>query len=461
MIGLDVYAVGRAVVRGRGVDRTLAWVFAILALPGLGAAAYLLIANPSVGKTIQRKRIARDVIRKTVGERLGHLELPSSEAGSILRLATSATGLPPSAGNSVELLTKDEGAFERIEAGLRAARRHIWAEYYLISDDETGHAFLEVLATKAAEGIDVRLLYDAVGSMHLDAKRLAAIEAAGGRIAAFLPVNPLRRRWSVLLRNHRKMIMIAGELAFAGGMNIGDQYSGRSRRNGAQYFRDSHLGLRGPVVSDLTQVFCEDWWFATGELLALPAPPPPVEPGSSVVAVVPSGPDQERNASGMVYFAGIASARERCYLTSPYFIPDETVIRALVSAAMRGVDVRVLVPQRCDVLVAGAAGRSYYPALVRSGVRIFEYRPSMLHTKMMVVDGAWSIAGSANVDTRSFGLNFELGVLVVDPSFARGLEARFLRELANSTEMTVHALATRSFPRRLAQGTARLFSPLL
>jgi len=461
VVVLDLYAILRAVMSGRGVDRTLAWVFAILALPVVGAAACLLVASPSVGKTIQRKRIARDVIRKTVGERLWHLDLPSSEAGSILRLATSATGLSPSAGNSVELLTRDEGAFERIESGLRAARRFIWAEYYLISDDDTGHAFLEVLATKAAEGIDVRLLYDAIGSMHLDAKRLAAIVAAGGRVEAFLPLNPLRRRWSVLLRNHRKMIMIDGELGFAGGMNIGDQYSGRSRRRGAQYFRDSHLGLRGPVVTDLTQVFCEDWWFATGELLALPAPPPLLERGSSVVAVVPSGPDQEHNASGMVYFAGIASARERCYVTSPYFVPDESVTRALVSAAMRGVDVRVLVPQKCDVRVAGAAARSYYPALVRSGVRIYEYRPSMLHTKTMVVDGAWSIAGSANVDIRSFELNFELGALIVDASFARGLEARFLRELADSTEITVHALAARSFPQRLVQGMARLFSPLL
>jgi len=458
---LDVYAIGRAVMRGRGVDRTLAWVFAIVALPGVGAAAYLLVANPSVGKTIQRKRIAREVIRKTVGDRLSHLELPSSEAGSILRLATAATGLPPSAGNSVELLAKDEGAFERIETAIRAAKRFIWAEYYLISDDDTGHRFLEALATKAAEGIDVRLLYDAVGSMHLDARRLAAIVAAGGRIAAFLPVNPLRRRWTVLLRNHRKMIMIDGELGFAGGMNIGDQYSGRSRRRGAQYFRDSHLGLRGPVVTDLTQVFCEDWWFATEELLGLPPPPPFIERGSSVIALVPSGPDQEHNASGMVYFAGIASARERCYLTSPYFIPDEAVTRALVSAAMRGVDVRVLVPERCDVRVAGAAARSYYPALVRSGVRIFEYRASMLHTKTMVVDGTWSIAGSANVDMRSFGLNFELGALIVDPSFASGLERRFLRELADSTEMTADHLAARSFPRRLAQATARLFSPLL
>ena len=180
-----------------------------------------------------------------------------------------------------------------------------------------------------------------------------------------------------------------------------------------------------------------------------------------MVALLPSGPDQERNASRLVYFAGIASARERCYLTSPYFIPDEAVTSALVSAAMRGVDVRVLVPERCDVRVAGAAARSYYPALVRSGVRIFEYRRSMLHTKTMVVDGAWSIAGSANVDIRSFGLNFELGALVVDPSFAQGLEGRFLGELEDSTEMTSSDLAARPFLQRLAQKTARLLSPLL
>jgi len=200
-------------------------------------------------------------------------------------------------------------------------------------------------------------------------------------------------------------------------MNVGDEYSGRARWKGKQYFHDTHLSLRGPAVWDLAATFAEDWRFATGESLEPPPPPEPSCPGS-IVTVVPSGPDQEYNANALTYFAGIASARRRCWLQSPYFIPDQPTTQALLSAQMRGVDVRVLLPERCDLRLVGAAARTYYRELLRGGVRIFEYQPSMLHGKVMVVDGAWALVGSANVDVRSFRLNFELGALVVDAAFA-------------------------------------------
>ncbi|MGH9360340.1 MAG: cardiolipin synthase, partial [Thermoanaerobaculia bacterium] len=331
----------------------------------------------------------------------------------------------------MRLLTENDRAFESVERAIGEARRSIWAEFYLIRNDETGRLFLDLLARRAREGLEVRLLYDAFGSFWLDAGLLRGIRRAGGRAEAFLPLNPLRRRWAIHLRNHRKMVIADGEAGFTGGMNMGDEYSGRARRRGGQrHFRDTHLELRGPAVADLAQIFAEDWYFATGEELR-PSPPPAPPPGAgSVVAKLPSGPDQDQNASGLVYFSAIASARRRCYVTSPYFIPDAGTSRALVSAALRGVDARVLVPGRSDVALVGPAARSFYPQLVPAGVRVFEYQPRMLHAKTMAVDGAFSVVGSANVDMRSFRLNFEVGALILDSGFARDLEGRFLADLS-------------------------------
>jgi cardiolipin synthase len=279
-------------------------------------------------------------------------------------------------------------------------------------------------------------------------------------VAAFLPVNPLARRWSVHLRNHRKMVVVDGRIGFTGGMNVGDEYSGRARWKGNQFFHDTHLALHGPAVWDLGVIFSEDWRFATGERIELPPQPAP-EPEGSVVAVVPSGPDQRHNANALAYFAGIASARHRCWLQSPYFIPDEPTAQALITAALRGVDVRVLVPARCDVKLVGRAARSYYRALLRGGVRIFEFEPSMLHAKAMVVDGSWCLIGSANIDIRSFRLNFELGALIVDGAFAAHFESHFEEDLADSREVKRAALARIGLLDRLRDGVARLLSPLL
>lgn len=459
---LDLYAILSAVTRGQVVERTLAWVFAILAFPAIGAIFYILLATPSVKKTTKRKRMSAKTISELVRTRAN---LPCSEAGqaeeSILNLATSLTGFPPSQGNIVLLLAEDKFAFQKIEESLKNAQRSIWAEYYIIRRDETGKRFLDILTEKAREGIEVKLLYDALGSMRIDADRLNKLKKAGGEVEAFLPLNPLRRRWSVHLRNHRKMIIVDGEIGYTGGMNIGDEYSGRARKKGMLVFHDTHLELRGPAVGDLARIFAEDWSFATDKQIEPPHPPLPLEGANSVVAVVPSGPDQDVNANAMVYFSGITIARQRVLLTSPYFVPDEPTLQALISSAMRGVDVKILVPAISDVRLMRLAARSYYRDLLMAGVRIFEYQPSMLHAKTMVVDGRWCIVGSANVDIRSFRLNFEVGALIFDSNFAKELEKRFYLDLAKSHEVTLSNLLRDNYLHKLSMGAVRLLSPLL
>jgi cardiolipin synthase len=464
---IDIVTIGAAIYRGQGVDRTIAWILAIIALPIIGPIAYFALARPSVRRTARRRRRASASVRRAgaadefAWPRLGEADEVYQLERPLLSLASELTELPPTHGNQVELLAEDTQAFQRMEEAIQAAEKFIWAEYYLIRNDRTGHRFMNLLSMKARQGVSVRLLYDAVGSLGLGGKRLAAIRAAGGRAEAFLPLNPLRRRWAVHLRNHRKLVIVDGRVGFTGGMNVADEYSGRARRRNRWHFRDYHLALRGPAVGQLAQTFIEDWAFATDETLQPGPRPEPLPGASSIVAMIPSGPDQQPNASSLTYFSGIAAARERIFLSTPYFIPDEPTIRALLAAGMRGLDVRILLPAQNDVKLVQYAARCYYQDLLDCGVRIFEYQPSMLHSKSLVVDGTWGLVGSANVDIRSFRLNFELSALVVDPAFARVLEQRFEQELAESREITSESLDHTGFFWRLRDRTAMLLSPLL
>ncbi len=472
-LALDVVALAHAVTRYLGVASTLAWIFFILFLPGVGPLAYFLLASPRIRTTRRRKRLAGQAVRNAIRRSLGSEPLPaevdhaSPLARSVLFLGMRLTGLPPRAGTHVELLLDNARAFESKTEAIRGAERSVWAEYYIVEDDATGTGFLADLAERARAGCDVRLLYDAVGSFDLPEESLTALRAAGGKAESFLPLNPLRRRWSAHLRNHRKLLIVDERIGFTGGMNVGDEYAGgswivsgagRGHRN--RPWHDAHLRIEGPAVFDLATVFAEDWTFAAEERLVPSSIPLPTD-GGSVVAVLPSGPDQAANANAHVYFSALSGALERCWLTTPYFVPDEPTVRALCNAAYRGIDVRVLVPAESDVPVAQAAGRFFYGTLLRSGVRIFEYLPGVLHAKTVVVDGSWALVGSANLDFRSFSLNFELGALVFDRAFATLLEERFTGDLARSREVTLASVERRGFLERARLGLARLLAPLL
>jgi cardiolipin synthase len=473
---LNLVALTLAVLRRRGFSSTIAWVLAIVALPAVGAVGYFLLANPRVFRTSRVKRAAKRRVRTSRGGRsvaeLEDREIAglASPMRSLFGLSARLTGLSPTRGNALELLIDNEQAFARIERALTEAQQSIWAEYYIIENDATGRRFLALLADRARAGVSVKLLYDAVGSAGLDGDLLDAIEKAGGQTVAFLPVNPLRRRWAVHLRNHRKIIVVDGDRAFTGGMNIGDMYSGvglagrRRRRRGRRRvtaWRDTHLSLEGPAAQDLATVFAEDWCFATDEVLVLRDVPNVKRVPGAAVAILPSGPDQEINATSLAYFVAITMSQERCYLTSPYFVPDEPMLRALASAALRGVDVRLLVPAKNDVALMTYAIRSFYPRLLAAGVRVYEYQPSVLHAKTIVVDGTWSLIGSANLDIRSFRLNFEVGAVIFDDDFAGVLEDQFRVDLQKSVEIHEESVKARGFAQSLLEGAAQLLSPLL
>ena len=271
-IVLEVSALVRTLTRGYGVQGTVMWVVLILLVPVAGALAFFLLVSPSVRRVALRRRRAAAQLRRDSAARAGAAdrEPKATEGDALIDLAASLTDLPPTAGNEVELLPNDAPTFRIFEEAIAAARRQVWAEYYIIRNDLSGRRFLQLLIERARAGVEVRLLYDAIGSARINAKLVRELIAAGGRAHAFLPMNVLRRRFAVHLRNHRKLILVDGETGFVGGMNIGNEYFRRHRPRSAaarQPFHDSHLRLRGPCIEALARTFGEDWHFAAKEVL--------------------------------------------------------------------------------------------------------------------------------------------------------------------------------------------------
>jgi cardiolipin synthase len=278
-------------------------------------------------------------------------------------------------------------------------------------------------------------------------------------VAAFLPLNPVRSLIRVSLRNHRKITVVDGMVAFTGGMNIGDEYLGKGHLG---YWRDAMLRVQGPAASQLQRVFCEDWEFATRARLDGDAyfPQPPAA-GDATVQVASSGPDQEVNTIREVYFAAILAARTRAWITSPYVIPDAGLLDALRLARHRGVDVRVLSLARPDHYVSYYAGRYYSAELLAMGVKVYQYQRGMMHAKTLLVDGRWALVGSANLDNRSLHLNFEIGCLLHDAALVAGLEADFLHDLEYSAPLDDAVLARRTLAGRVLDNACRLLAPTL
>ena len=304
----------------------------------------------------------------------------------------------------------------------------------------------------------VRVLLDALGSSRVGKRFLAPLRAAGAEVAWFHPAR-LRfiARPRVNLRNHRKLVVVDGVLAFTGGINLTDE---QDPRRCAAAYHDLHLRLEGEVVHWLQLAFLEDWHYATGVALRDAQLWPASANGPVLAQVLPSGPDSPWEAIHRVHVEAIHQANQRVWLVTPYFVPGEAARMALVSAALRGLDVRVIVPARSDSRIVSAAARSYYDELLAGGVRVFEYQPRMQHSKALLVDGDLSLGGSANFDHRSFRLNFELSVLLQD----RGLAARLERELRETLAQCREIVAGAPRPglaARLGEACARLLSPLL
>lgn len=438
----------------------VAWVLLVLLLPLLGSLIFWTFGYNYLVNRVKHRRRQRPLVRERLGDSKRPPDDAAPEENDVARLARRFHAFPARGGNAVTLYHETTDAYAALLAAAESARHHLHLEFFIFRSDETGRQVLDVLTRKAKEGVRVRLLYDAMGSVHLRERTLAPLRAAGGQVRAFLPLNPWRSRIQINLRNHRKILVADGRVGFTGGMNIGDEYLGKGERFG--YWRDTFLRLEGPSVADVQRIFCEDWDFAANETLDGPDYYPPLpEAGREVVQVAASGPDQEVNTLREVYFMAFLAAQERLWVASPYTVPDAGLNDALLLARRRGVDVRILTIERPDHLVSFYAGKSYWSDLLALGVKVYLYSKGMMHSKLVLVDGQWASVGSANLDNRSLRLNFEAGCLLYSPALTADLEAAFLRDLESSRQLDPDEYERRSPLARAAENACRLVSPIL
>ncbi len=457
------FLIPRIILERRHPSATLAWMLAIVLLPLIGIPLYFLIGVRRVRRHIRAKIAAAAPVASSLSHRLRPEELSSDVGERCGRVLLAAGTPPPTDGNRVTFLRGGDEAYDAVLSLIGSSRDHLHAQFFILDVDPVGRRFIQALASRAREGIRVRLLLDAVGSWRALRRTVMPLRKAGGEVVAFMPAFPLHRRWSAHLRNHRKLLISDGRKAFTGGMNIGKKYMGP--RIAKEQWRDVGAVIEGPALHDLQSLFLDDWAFATEETIPTGDLFPPLSrlaggtPPPCALQIATSGPDRRTRPIYEGVFAAFTAARRRLWIETPYFVPDDGIGAALRNAALRGVDVRLIVPGTSDLRIVSLAGRSYFDEMMASGVRIYLYLPTNLHSKVLVVDDDVGVIGSPNVDMRSFFLNFELGVFLYDRAQIGALADGFLHDLESSEAVDPDRFGRRPRSLQLLEDTCRIFSP--
>jgi cardiolipin synthase len=386
-----------------------------------------------------------------------------------LALESEIVGGPLVIGNKVEILIDGPTTFNAMFLAIEDAKDNINMETYIIEDDEIGQRFAKLLISKQMSGVQVNLIYDSVGSISTPEAFFKPIIESGGNVLEFNPINPLvaRKGWEVNRRDHRKLLIIDGKIAFVGGINISSVYSSGSfgkfrSTKGNQQWRDTHLSMTGPVVSEFQKLFMATWSEQKGmQLASRDYFPDQTNKGDEVVRAIGSSPEEPYSQMYVTLLSAINSAETRIYITNAYFVPDPQLINALKEAVQRGVDVRLLLPGKTDSTLVFYASRSYYDELLSTGVKIYERKDALLHAKTALIDGVWSTIGSTNLDWRSFTSNQEINAVVLGQSFGTQMQNMFEKDLESSKLFTIESWRSRSIAARIKEYAARLWARIL
>ena len=462
----------RIVMSRRPVPVSLAWVVVVLWVPIFGIFAYLLIGENRLGTRRLRRfeALTAGMARRAVTlwqHRSENFESLDPRFHQIDRIAEAVGGMPPLAGNNLRLLTDAEGMLDSLIRDIDAATSHCHLLYYLWMRGGMGVAVGEALIRAAGRGVECRVLVDAVGARpFLKSTLCARMRARGVHVLPALPVSPLRMLFARLdLRNHRKIAVIDGRIAYAGSQNLADSTFRSTRRIHTGPWIDATLRIEGPAAQALAVVFLMDWQLDSPEDMSnlepyLPDLGKPAQT-ESVVQVVPSGPGQPARGIQQAMLAALYAAREELIITSPYFVPDEATKSALIAAALRGVRVTIILPRTIDSPLVALASRAHFAELLEAGVRIAQFRRGLLHAKTLTVDRRIALIGSANLDARSFHLNFESTLLVYDDDFSSVIRFMQTDYLESSWDVTLEDIRARPALLRIAENLARLLGPLL
>jgi len=450
-------------LENRNPAKSLSWMLVLLFIPVIGMFFYLLLGQDYRKKKIISKKSIRQVIDRPVASfDINKLDttMMNENQLNLIKLLYKNSESAGYAFNKIDILADGESTFNALFEAIRNAKDHIHIEFFIFDDDKISNRLRELLIQKANEGVRVRMIYDYWGSFDLSKKYLKSLKHAGVYIRPFLPFRwRISRSSKINFRNHRKLIIVDGNVGFTGGLNVADRYI---FGNSLGKWRDTFVRMEGSVVHGLQLLFMVDWFFVDRKLIDGPQYfPEPVKHELNLIQLVNSGPDSDWEAIMQGIASAIASATKYIYIHSPYFMPTDVIATCLQMAALSGVDVRLMIPARSDSRLSDASTASYLAPALEAGVRIFRYNNGFLHSKAIVIDDFISIVGSCNLDERSFVQNFEADAFIYEYKTASVLKGLFLKDIDNCEELSNEDWSNRKRRQKLKESFARLFSPLM
>lgn len=451
------------IMRTRTPPGAVAWFFALVFFPVASLPLYWIFGRNKFEGYVVSRQTGDQKIQQQVTEGLVRF---AEVHGAVLpgkserfRVCEKLASLPFTGENNVELLIDGKETFSAILEAIEEAENYILVQFFIIRNDQIGQQLINALLKRSREGVRVSLLYDEIGSHALSMSFFHELIQSGANVHAFHSSRGFTNRFQLNFRNHRKIVIVDGKLAFLGGHNVGDEYLGRDPNFG--HWRDTHIKLRGPSVACVQLPFVEDWHWSAGTTLEdlnwvnLPI----IEEGKELL-IIPTGPADQVTSCGLMFLHLINSAREHCWITSPYYVPSEEVSSALQLAVLRGVDVRIMVPEKVDHLLVYLSSFAFIEQGLAAGIRFYKYQDGFLHQKVILIDDDLACVGTANLDNRSIRLNFEITAAVADVGFAAEVEEMLMADFENCREMERGELSRKSFLFQLACQSSRLMAPI-
>ncbi len=446
----------------RNPVKSMAWVLVLVLLPVLGLVIYLIFGRSLKGMSLISRSHLRELRRlNDFPNDNDHEKDLSDDTHQIISLVNKLAGPHLFVGNDIEVFTTGQDKFDALKRDILAAQDYIHVQYFILENDKTGSELIQLLIDKAREGVQVRVLYDYVGSFYMHSNVLKRMRAAGIEVHPFLELTFMQFAFRINWRNHRKIVVIDGKVGYVGGMNIADRYVVGDKK--WIPWRDTHLRITGESVAALQYSFAIDWDFTTRNLLTSPTMHYTERPETPeyMVQMMSSGPTNRWNNISFVFFKAITLAKRCVYIQTPYFLPSDSLLKALQSVALAGVDVRLMIPRQSDSAMLRLATGSYIKECLLSGIKIYLYEPTIIHAKVLIVDDEFVTTGSTNFDFRSFEHNFEFNVLVYSKEFNSKMKATFEDDMNQCTRLTLSKWKQRPMLQKALESIVRLISPIL
>jgi len=452
-----------ALMTARTSQGATAWIISLITLPYVAIPLYWFFGRSKFEGYTSARKEAEKVVANKLKNRLTKIQkyMPQESAlGSFEKSLQHLVKMPYLQANELDLLIDGEKTFASILEGIAEAKEYVLLEFYIVRDDTLGRKVQQSLIKKAQEGVKIYFLYDEIGSYKLPESYLNTMREAKIEVYNFHTQKGIKNRFQINFRNHRKIVIVDGKTSWLGGLNIGDEYLSKKKKFG--HWRDTHLKISGPSTISVQKTFIEDWFWATEKHIEnLRWIPFLSQKENKKVLIVPSSPSDIVETASLMYLQAINAATERVWISSPYFIPDRAIIKALQLAGLRGVDVRILIPAKADHILVYLAAFTYFENIAVTGVKFFRYNNGFLHQKVMLIDSLHATIGTVNMDNRSFRLNFEISALISDKSFAHEIQMMFEEDFNNSYKLDTAQISHEPLLFKLLTRLARLTSPVL